>query len=234
MGATDFANPQQRAQAMMQGEFSYIELHGIREKMWLAKEAMREQGIPTSGGLLPMGVSYDRTTKTSQGKGWYYNEDASKVLEAFRRFASGRTSYVQLARFLGCSEPGAKLSLKNRIYTGWYIIDRRCDPSLDAKVMRQGMKQGYRRKIARDPAKDNIYRHTVLDPPLVLEELFDHVQHMVEAKRVAKLISARVKIDRITARERGVMRRSKSRPPDSCFTSTVACGVNGSGSFPLN
>jgi hypothetical protein len=31
-------------------------------------------------------------------------------------------------------------------------------------------------------------------------------------------ISARVKIDRITARERGVMRRSKSRPPDSCFT----------------
>jgi hypothetical protein len=32
------------------------------------------------------------------------------------------------------------------------------------------------------------------------------------------IISARVKIDRITARERGVMRRSKSRPPDSCFT----------------
>jgi integrase len=32
------------------------------------------------------------------------------------------------------------------------------------------------------------------------------------------VISARVKIDRITARERGVMRRSKSRPPDSCFT----------------
>src|SRR6202008_605733 len=95
-------------------------------------------------------------------------------------FLSGACSYVEIARKLNIPRSSLRYILENPIYKGWRVYDEQRDPSVSGYVARPDGRQGYRRKIERDP--DNVIRVHVLDG-IVREEDFARVQHLIELKR---------------------------------------------------
>src|SRR5215831_10521159 len=111
---------------------------------------------------LPRGVGFDRETKS-----WYYKPEAEKVREAFRRILSGDTSYRRIAAELGLNRSTMREILQNPIWNGWRVYNKRRDPSSNALVLRPGGRQGYRKKMDRDP--DEIIRVKVIQEPLLTD-----------------------------------------------------------------
>ncbi|GEP40919.1 hypothetical protein BGE01nite_02100 [Brevifollis gellanilyticus] len=142
-----------------------FELSLIKERMQGAKEAKRRAGkCPSSAVTMPLGIGYDRKEEK-----WHYTPDISSVKLLFERFdAGGVRNYSQLGREVGLCSASVKCILRNPIYTGWRVIDKKRGAkrkSVSGKL--------YRVKVAR--AESEVIRLKVLDG-IISEECFQRVQ----------------------------------------------------------
>src|SRR5260370_30683213 len=123
------------------------ELSEIRERVWAAKEEKRRAGkLGQSSIVLPFGVGYE------EKRGFFYEPEAERVREAFRRFLSGEQSYVTLSRMVGVTPRGLHLIMRNPIWTCWRVIDKKRDPSSAARGVSLDGRQADRKKVNRSPA----------------------------------------------------------------------------------
>ncbi len=151
------------------------ELSEIRERVWGAKEEKRRSGkLAQSSVVLPFGVGYE------EGRGFFYRPEAEKVREAFRRFLGGEHSYVTLSRMVGVTPRGMHLIMRNPIWTGWRVIDKKRDLSASARGVSAGGRQGDRPKIKRAP--EEIIRIRVIEQPLISDGEFQRVQQIMDTK----------------------------------------------------
>jgi DNA invertase Pin-like site-specific DNA recombinase len=176
-GPIDFRSKTGRLFGALRAAIAGLERTEILERVWSAKEEKRRAGKnPQSEITLPFGVGYDM-----KGARWFYKPDAEKVREAFRLFLSGETSYTNLGRQVGIEPFNLRIILRNPIYTGWRVIDKKRDMSPGAKRIKAGGRQGDRPKIARAP--DEVIRVRVLEP-LVREEDFQRTQQIMDLKKL--------------------------------------------------
>jgi DNA invertase Pin-like site-specific DNA recombinase len=122
-GPIDLSSKSGRLVGIIRAAMAGIERVEILERVWAAKEEKRRRGELAQGQIvLPLGVGYDRT------HGFYYKPEAEHVREAFRQFLAGNQSYSRLAKLVGVTPRGMHLILRNPIWTGWRVIDkkRRC------------------------------------------------------------------------------------------------------------
>lgn len=174
-GPMDLSSKTGRFVGTIRAAFAGLERREILDRMHDAKEAIRRAGKHPGGqSSLPFGVGY------SKEKGWHYTAEAEKVKHAFALFLPGACSYVEIARKLNIPRSSLRYILENPIYTGWRVYDEQRDPSVSGYVARPNGRQGYRRKMERDP--DNVIRVHVLEG-VVREEDFVRVQHLIELKR---------------------------------------------------
>ncbi len=144
--------------------FAGFELNLMKERQMGACESKRKAGkCPTNHLTLPMGIGYDRKTET-----WHYTPDIGRVTELFRLFDGGLTNYSELGRRFGFGPATVKVILRNPVYTGWRIIDKRRGAK---KVSKNG--KVYREKVDR-PETETV-RVKILDG-VVSQETFDRVQ----------------------------------------------------------
>jgi DNA invertase Pin-like site-specific DNA recombinase len=152
------------------------EREDIRERVWGAKEVKRRQGEnPQSLITQPYGVGYKK------GVGWFYTPSAEKVREAFRLLLAGDIGYNEISKRTGISSTGLRIILRNPIYTGWRVIDKKRDTSPSATNHKSDGRQGDRPKILRAP--DEIIRVKVIDVGLVSEADFMQAQHIMDVKK---------------------------------------------------
>lgn len=149
----------------IRGAIAGFELSLIKERMQGAKEAKRRAGkCPTSAVTMPLGISYDRKEEK-----WHYTSDISRVKLLFDLFdQQGIRNYSELGRKVGLGPASVKCVLRNFIYTGWRVIDKRRGPK---RVSATG--KTYRVKVAR--AESEVIKHKVLDG-IISEECFQRVQ----------------------------------------------------------
>lgn len=154
--------------AMMGG----IERRELVKKMWRIKETKRREGGFSQGRIcLPFGVDYP----------WRYTPDAEKIREAFRLLLSGDTSYASIGRKVNIDPYSLRIMLRNAIYTGWRVIDKKRDPSPKAKKAKADGRQADRPKIMRAP--DEIIRFQVIDEGLISESDFTQAQRIMDLKK---------------------------------------------------
>ncbi|MBA2526961.1 MAG: recombinase family protein [Pyrinomonadaceae bacterium] len=174
-GPIDFSSKTGRFMGTIRFAVAGMERTEILERIWSAKETKRRAGGFAQGRIcLPFGVDY------SGGK-WSYTGDAERVREAFRLFLAGELSYAIIGRKLSIEPTNLRVILKNPIYTGWRVIDKRRDPSAGAKLFKANGRQGGRRKIQR--AEADVIRVKVLEP-LISESDFARVQQIIKAKKI--------------------------------------------------
>jgi DNA invertase Pin-like site-specific DNA recombinase len=175
-GPIDFSSKSGRLIGTFRAAIAGLERTEIQERVWAAKEEKRRAGKhPQSAITLPFGVGYERVNDR-----WYFKPEAEKVREAFRYFLSGETSYTEVGRAIGIKPFNLRNILRNPIYTGWRVYNKRRDPSPKAMRVRHGGRQGDRPKIRREP--DDVIRVKVLEP-LVSEADFGHLQQILDLKK---------------------------------------------------
>jgi site-specific DNA recombinase len=175
-GPIDFASKSGRLLGTIRAAIAGHERQEILERVWSAKEEKRKAGKhPQSRITLPFGVAYDPE------RGWSYNGQAEKVRRAFELFLSGEASYYGVGRKVGIEGTNLRVMMRNPIYCGWRVYDKRRDPSPGALRTKADGRQADRPKISRPPAE--VIRVKVLDPPLVSEEDFQRVQQILDLKK---------------------------------------------------
>jgi hypothetical protein len=113
---------------------------------------------------MPLGIGYDRATEK-----WHYTNDICRVKLIFDLFdQQGMRNYSELGRKVSLGPASVKCVLRNPIYTGVRIIDKRRGPK---RVSATG--KTYRVKVAR--AESEVIKHKVLDG-IISEECFQRVQ----------------------------------------------------------
>ncbi|HEY6243458.1 MAG TPA: recombinase family protein [Pyrinomonadaceae bacterium] len=169
-GPINFASTDGRLLGTLRAAMAGVERLDLLKKTWAAREEKRRKGeLAQSRIVLPFGVDYP----------WRYTADAEKVREAFRLFLTGETSYTEIGRKVGIRMENLRNILRNPIYTGWRVIDKKRDMSLAGKYTTKNGRQGDRRKIARAP--EEVIRVKVLEP-LISESEFNHAQRLIELK----------------------------------------------------
>jgi hypothetical protein len=98
------------------------------------------------------------------------------------------------------------LIMRNPIWTGWRVIDKKRDMSAAGRYPTLDGRQGDRRKVLRAP--EDIIRIKVIDKPLISQTHFDAVQRMMDRKQAKHW------------RSRGVERRFTYNG----FLTCAACG----------
>jgi len=175
-GPIDLTTKTGRLMGTIRAAIAGLERTEILERVWSAKEEKRKRGeLAQNTIVLPYGVGYE------EGEGFYYKPEAERVREAFRRFLAGDQSYTKLAELLGVTPRGAHVILRNPIWTGWRVIDKKRDPSGAGRYKRADGRQTDRRKIQRSP--DEIIRVRVIDEPLISEQDFQTVQGLMDRKQ---------------------------------------------------
>jgi DNA invertase Pin-like site-specific DNA recombinase len=170
-GPINFGSTDGRLLGTLRAAMAGVERIDMLKKTWAAREEKRRKGeLAQSKIVLPFGVEYP----------WKYTADAEKVREAFRLFLAGETSYSDVGRKVGIRMENLRNILRNPIYTGWRVIDKRRDMSLAGKYVTKNGRQGDRRKIARAP--EEVIRVKVLEP-LISEGEFNQVQRILKLKR---------------------------------------------------
>jgi DNA invertase Pin-like site-specific DNA recombinase len=145
------------------------------ERAWTAKEEKRKRGeLAQNPVVLPFGVGYEA------GK-FYYKPEAERVREAFQQILAGNHNYSSLSRMVGVTPRGLHLILRNPIWMGWRVIDKKRDPSSSGRYSGRNGRQADRRKILRKP--EEIIRIQVIDTPLVSEADFSAVQKIMDRKQ---------------------------------------------------
>jgi len=174
----DFSSKMGRVFGVMQAAFAGAQRVEFLESGWNSKELKRKAGeFPQSPICLPFGVHYDR----AKGKdGWQWTVESERVREAFRLLLAGVESYVEIGRRVDIDPYSLRVMLRNPIYTGWRVIDKRRDPSPSGKYLTRNGRQGERKKILRAP--EDVIRIKVLEP-LVSEKNFARAQQIMDFKK---------------------------------------------------
>jgi DNA invertase Pin-like site-specific DNA recombinase len=176
-GPIDFASKSGRLMGTIRAAMAGAERTEMLERSYGAKEEMRRAGKCPSGYVTwPFAVAYD------DQRGWHYTHDAEKVREAFRLFASGVTSFTVIARETGLARTALATILRNPIYMGWRVYDKRRDQSAEGKLLGINGRQGDRRKALR--SEDEVIRVRVIkeEDALIDEKTFQTVQTIITAK----------------------------------------------------
>lgn len=172
-GPIDFASDAGMLTGTMRAVMGGLERRELVKKMWRIKEERRKSGgFSQSYVCLPFGVDYNGA--------WFYTGEAGRVREAYRLTLAGCTSYVEIGRAVGIEPYNLRNLLRNPIYTGWRVIDKRRDPSPKAKKAGKDGRQGDRPKIKRAP--EDVIRVKVMEP-LVSESDFNQVQRILDLKK---------------------------------------------------
>jgi len=175
-GPIDFGSADGRLMGGLKALIDGNERIELVKKMWSAKEHRRRTGgFAQNQNCLPFGVTF------SDGR-WSYTPDAERIREAFRLFLSGEISYATIARKVGVLANSLPWMLKNPIYTGWRVIDKRCDPTPGGKMTKPDGRQGKRRKIKRLP--EDVIRVKVIAEGLISESEFARAQQIIEVKKL--------------------------------------------------
>ena len=175
-GPIDFSHKMGRFFGTVRAAMAGLERVEILERVWAAKEIKRKRGELAQGDVvLPYGVGYD------QEKGFYYTPEAFRVREVALQFLAGNQNYNALAKSLGVTPRGMHLILRNPIWTGYRVIDKRRDPSASGKYVRNDGRQADRRKIARP--ENEVIRVKVIAEPLLTETQFQALQDAMDLKQ---------------------------------------------------
>jgi DNA invertase Pin-like site-specific DNA recombinase len=175
-GPLDMSSKTGRLLGTIRAAIAGMERTEILERVWTAKEEKRRRGeLAQSKVVLPWGVGYE------PGRGFYYKPEAERVREAFRQFLAGNQSYIQLSRMVGVTPRGMHVIMRNPIWTGWRIIDKKRDMSSVGRYPSANGRQADRHKIARPP--EEVIRVQVISDPLVSEHTFKSVQRIMDLKQ---------------------------------------------------
>ena len=175
-GPLDLNSKTGRLMGTIRAAIAGMERTEILERIWTAKEEKRRRGeLAQSKVVLPWGVGYESE------RGFYYKPEAERVREVFRQFRAGNQSYSQLAGLLGVTPRGMHIIMRNPIWTGWRVIDKKRDVSASGRYASVNGRQADRRKVARDA--DEVIRVRVIDPPLIPEAEFLAVQQIMDLKQ---------------------------------------------------
>ena len=197
-GPIDFASKTGRFMGTVRAAIAGMERMEILERVWAAKEEKRRRGeLAQSPIVLPFGVGYD------EGK-FYYKPEAERVKQAFQAFLAGNQNYSQLAKMVGKSPRGMHLIMRNPIWTGWRVIDKKRDPATSGRYTGKNGRQADRRKIARQP--EEVIRVRVIEEPLISEADFAAVQKLMDIKQATH-------------------RRSRSGKPRFTYSGFLTCSA---------
>lgn len=175
-GPIDFASTDGRLMGTLKAAMGGIERMEMLRKAWNAREEKRRRGELAQARIcLPFGVDNDGRNR------WWFTPDAERVREAFRLVLAGDTSYFSIGKQVDIEPHSLAYMLKNPIYTGWRVIDKKRDMTPAGKYPTKNGRQGDRRKILRAP--DEVIRVQVIDEPLISREDFDLVQTILRMKR---------------------------------------------------
>lgn len=170
-GPINFASADGRLMGVMKATIGGLERIELQKKIWNAREEKRRRGeLGGSYKILPFGVGYP----------WHYTADAERVKEAFRLLLSGDTAYTSIAEKVQIPAYNLRVILRNPIYTGWRLIDKKRNLTAAGKYTTKDGRQGDRRKVVR--AADEVIRVKVLEP-LISEAEFSQAQAILDLKR---------------------------------------------------
>src|SRR3954468_12143982 len=123
-GPLDLNSKTGRLMGTIRAAMAGMERTEILERIWSAKEEKRRRGeLGQSKVVLPWGVGHDSS------RGFFYKPEAERVREAYRQFLAGDQSYGRLAKLVGVTPRGMHLIMRNPIWTGWRVIDKKRDSS---------------------------------------------------------------------------------------------------------
>jgi DNA invertase Pin-like site-specific DNA recombinase len=175
-GPMDFNSKVGRFMGSIRAAMAGMERTEILERVWSAKEEKRKRGeLAQSQIVLPFGVGY------KQGLGFYYKPEAERVREAFRLFLAGTQNYIKLAQLVGVTPRGMHVIMRNPIWTGWRVIDKKRDTSAAGRYPTVNGRQADRHKIMRAP--EEVIRKQVILEPLISEADFQAVQRIMDRKQ---------------------------------------------------
>lgn len=175
-GPLDLTSKTGRLMGTIRAAIAGLERTEILERIWTAKEEKRRRGeLAQSTVVLPFGVGYDKE------QGFFYKPESERVREAFRQFLAGNQSYRALSKLVGVTPRGMHIIMRNPIWTGWRVIDKKRDTSASGRFAAVNGRQSDRRKIARQ--QDEIIRVRVIQDPLVSEAEFQAVQRIMDLKQ---------------------------------------------------
>ena len=175
-GPIDLATKTGRLLGTLRAAWAGVERIESLERIWAAKEEKRRRGeLAQSEIVLPWGVGYDK----SKG-GFFYKPEAERVREAFRQFLAGNHNYAELAKLVGVTPRGMHVIMRNPIWMGVRVIDKKRDTSEQGRYPAKNGRQADRRKIARSP--DEVIRIRVIQEPLISEGEFHAVQRVMDTK----------------------------------------------------
>lgn len=175
-GPIDFSDKMGRFFGTVRAAMAGLERSEILERVWAAKEIKRKKGeLAQSRIVLAFGVGYERD------KGFFYKPEAQLVREAALKFLAGNQNYNELAKTLGVTPRGMHLILRNPIWTGYRVIDKKRDPSPSGRYVRNDGRQADRRKIARPESE--VIRVQVIAEPLLTEDQFQALQDAMDLKQ---------------------------------------------------
>lgn len=175
-GPIDFSSDTGRLIGAVRAWQAGTERTDMLKKTWAAKESKRRAGGFAQGRIcLPHGVTFD-------GAKWSYTPEAEAVKIAFHLVLAGELNYYELSRQVGIPPFNLRVILRNPIYTGWRVIDKKRDPSIKAHQSKANGKQKDRPKIPRTP--DEIIRYRAIEPGLITESEFARAQELMGLKRM--------------------------------------------------
>lgn len=161
-------------QATVGNLLAALERRRIRERMHRGKEELRRRGLNAAGRIcLPYGIAYSK-----QG-GWAYTPDIERVRAMFRLFLSGVHNFEEIGRQVGISRTNVQFMLKNPVYAGWRVYDKKRDLTPAGKISKRD-----RKKIAR--AEHEVIRVRLPIAPVVTDEEFALVQQLIAKKAAAQ------------------------------------------------
>ena len=175
-GPLDLNSKTGRLMGTIRAAMAGMERTEILERIWSAKEEKRRRGeLGQSKVVLPWGIGHDSS------RGFFYKPEAERVREAYRHFLAGDQSYGRLAKLVGVTPRGMHLIMRNPIWTGWRVIDKKRDSSAAGRYANVNGRQADRRKIARAP--EDVIRVKVIAEPLISDEDFQTVQRIMDLKQ---------------------------------------------------
>ncbi|MGA8030616.1 MAG: recombinase family protein [Bryobacteraceae bacterium] len=174
-GPVDFASKSGRFMGTVKAAIGGMEKTEMLERAWGGKEVKRKRGELAQGRIvLPFGADYEKGT-------WSYKPaEAQKVRQAFRQVLTGKINYNTIAKQLGVTPRGAAVILRNPIWKGWRVLDKKRDPSSKARYTSKNGRQTDRRKMQRP--EDEIIRIQVIDKPLLSAADWDRAQQIMDRK----------------------------------------------------
>jgi site-specific DNA recombinase len=175
MGDFDLSNPNDAMMLTFHCGIAGFERTQILKRLHGGKETKRREGRSAPGArCLPYGVRHDKKT------GWSYDPETSgRVKLLFELFTSGETNGRALARKTGIGYDSIVRTLKNPIYTGWYVIDTMRDTTAKKLVDEEGRYRASR-KIPRPP--EMVHRHKVIERGLIDDSVFAQAQTILAVR----------------------------------------------------